>query len=111
MGRRFDRRTEVEEILAACVTGTKVDNEALPFMGHRHGEISGAPVMICRLSFSGELAYEVYSGAGQRHACLRGADRGSSRSACAGGKRACEKRWAPCTEKGHVTGAETRRAA
>ncbi|MDQ2704547.1 MAG: sarcosine oxidase subunit alpha family protein, partial [Pseudomonadota bacterium] len=52
------------EILAACVTGTKVDNESLPFMGIVHGEISGAPVMICRLSFSGELAYEVYSGAG-----------------------------------------------
>jgi len=52
------------EILAACVTGTKVDNETLPFMGIVHGKISGAPVMICRLSFSGELAYEVYSGAG-----------------------------------------------
>ena len=52
------------EILAACVTGTRVDNETLPFMGIVHGEIDGAPVMICRLSFSGELAYEVYSGAG-----------------------------------------------
>jgi len=52
------------EVLAACVTGTKVDNQALPFMGIVHGEIDGAPVMICRLSFSGELAYEVYCGAG-----------------------------------------------
>jgi sarcosine oxidase subunit alpha len=52
------------EILATCVTGTKVDNETLPFMGIVYGEISGTPVMICRLSFSGELAYEVYSGAG-----------------------------------------------
>ncbi|MEQ1942869.1 sarcosine oxidase subunit alpha [Mesorhizobium sp. VNQ89] len=52
------------DILAACVTGTKVDNETLPFMGIVHGEIDRAPVMICRLSFSGELAYEVYSGAG-----------------------------------------------
>ncbi len=52
------------EILAACVTGTKVDNEALPFMGIVHGEIDGAPVMICRLSFSGEMAFEVYGGAG-----------------------------------------------
>jgi heterotetrameric sarcosine oxidase alpha subunit len=52
------------EILAACVTGTKVDNDTLPFMGIVHGEISGAPVMICRLSFSGEMAFEVYSGAG-----------------------------------------------
>ena len=37
---------------------------ALPFMGIVHGEISGAPVMICRLSFSGEMAFEVYCGAG-----------------------------------------------
>ncbi|MBN9075476.1 MAG: sarcosine oxidase subunit alpha family protein [Rhizobiales bacterium 65-79] len=52
------------DVLAACVTGTKVDNEALPFMGIVHGEIDGVPVMICRLSFSGEMAYEVYCGAG-----------------------------------------------
>jgi sarcosine oxidase subunit alpha len=55
---------KAREILASCVTGTRVDNEALPFMGIVHGEISGAPVMICRLSFSGEMAFEVYSGAG-----------------------------------------------
>ncbi|TIV90167.1 MAG: sarcosine oxidase subunit alpha family protein, partial [Mesorhizobium sp.] len=35
-----------------------------PFMGIVHGEIAGVPVMICRLSFSGEMAFEVYSGAG-----------------------------------------------
>ena len=55
---------KAREILAACVTGTAVDNEALPFMGIVQGEIAGAPVMICRLSFSGEMAFEVYSGAG-----------------------------------------------
>ncbi|MDX8538109.1 sarcosine oxidase subunit alpha [Mesorhizobium abyssinicae] len=51
-------------ILAACVTGTAVDNATLPFMGIVYGQISGVPVMICRLSFSGEMAFEVYSGAG-----------------------------------------------
>ncbi|MDN2580405.1 sarcosine oxidase subunit alpha family protein [Aquibium sp. ELW1220] len=51
-------------VLSACVAGTAVDNDALPFMGIVHGAIGGAPVMICRLSFSGELAYEVYCGAG-----------------------------------------------
>ena len=55
---------KAREILASCVTGTTVDNEALPFMGIVHGEIAGAPVMICRLSFSGEMAFEVYCGAG-----------------------------------------------
>lgn len=52
------------KVLEACVTGAAVDNTALPFMGIVHGDIDGAPVMICRLSFSGELAYEVYCGAG-----------------------------------------------
>ena len=55
---------KAREILASCVTGTKVDNETLPFMGIVRAEIAGAPVMICRLSFSGEMAFEVYSGAG-----------------------------------------------
>jgi sarcosine oxidase subunit alpha len=52
------------KVLERAVKGTAVDNDALPFMGIVRGEIDGAPVMICRLSFSGELAYEVYSGAG-----------------------------------------------
>lgn len=52
------------KVLENCVEGAQVDNETLPFMGIVHGTISGKPVMICRLSFSGELAYEVYSGAG-----------------------------------------------
>jgi len=51
------------DVLAACVTGTKVNNDTLPFMGIVHGVIGGVPVMICRLSFSGERAYEVYCGA------------------------------------------------
>ncbi|RJT41944.1 sarcosine oxidase subunit alpha [Mesorhizobium waimense] len=51
-------------ILAACVKGTAVDNATLPFMGIVRGEIADVPVMICRLSFSGEMAFEVYSGAG-----------------------------------------------
>ena len=52
------------KVLEACVKETTVDDAALPFMGIVHGTIAGLPVMICRLSFSGELAYEVYSGAG-----------------------------------------------
>ncbi len=55
---------KAREVLAACVEGTAVDNAALPFMGIVRGRIADAPVTICRLSFSGELAYEVYCGAG-----------------------------------------------
>lgn len=51
-------------VLESCVTGSKVDNDSLPFMGIVHGKIDDVPVMICRLSFSGELAYEVYCGSG-----------------------------------------------
>ncbi|TKT80067.1 sarcosine oxidase subunit alpha family protein [Aquamicrobium sp. LC103] len=52
------------EVLAACMKGTAVGDDALPFMGIVHGEIADVPVTVCRLSFSGELAYEIYCGAG-----------------------------------------------
>ncbi|MCA0026877.1 MULTISPECIES: sarcosine oxidase subunit alpha [unclassified Mesorhizobium] len=54
---------KARQILAGCIAGTAVDNAALPFMGIVHGQIAGVPVMICRLSFSGEMAFEVYCGA------------------------------------------------
>jgi methylglutamate dehydrogenase subunit C len=52
------------KVLEACVTGTEVDSASLPLMGIVRGSVAGLPVMICRLSFSGELAFEVYCGAG-----------------------------------------------
>ncbi len=55
---------KARDLLAACVTGAALDNTSLPFMGIVNATIADVPVMICRLSFSGELAYEVYSGAG-----------------------------------------------
>jgi glycine cleavage system aminomethyltransferase T/NADPH-dependent 2,4-dienoyl-CoA reductase/sulfur reductase-like enzyme len=55
---------KARDVLAACVTDTAVDNDTLPFMGIVHGRIDDVPVMICRLSFSGERAYEVYCGSG-----------------------------------------------
>ncbi|WP_306117786.1 MULTISPECIES: 2Fe-2S iron-sulfur cluster-binding protein [unclassified Roseitalea] len=51
------------DVLAAIVIDTDVDNLTLPPMGIVHGRIAEVPVMICRLSFSGERAYEVYCGA------------------------------------------------
>jgi methylglutamate dehydrogenase subunit C len=51
-------------ILAACVSGTGVDNDALPHMGIVRGRIAEVPVMIARLSFSGERAFEVYAPSG-----------------------------------------------
>ncbi len=95
---------KARDILAACVTGTAVDNEALPFMGIVRGEIDGAPVMICRLSFSGEMAFEVYSGAGHGvHVWEALLQAGKPFGLVPYGLEALG---AMRIEKGHVTGAE-----
>ena len=91
-------------VLEACVEGTAVDNDALPFMGIVRGEIDGAPVMICRLSFSGELAYEVYSGAGHgQHVWDALMNAGQTFDIVPYGLEALGTLR---IEKGHVTGAE-----
>ncbi|MEO5322538.1 sarcosine oxidase subunit alpha family protein [Mesorhizobium sp. CC13] len=95
---------KAREILASCVTGTKVDNETLPFMGIVRGEIAGAPVMICRLSFSGEMAFEVYSGAGHGiHVWEALVEAGKPHGMVPYGLEALGTMR---IEKGHVTGAE-----
>lgn len=95
---------KAREILASCVTGTKVDNDTLPFMGIVHGEIAGVPVMICRLSFSGEMAFEVYSGAGNGiHVWEALMDAGKPYGLVPYGLEALGTMR---IEKGHVTGAE-----
>ena len=92
------------KVLEAAVTGTAVDNDALPFMGIVHGEIAGTPVMICRLSFSGELAYEVYCGAGHgAHVWNALLEAGKPFGIVPYGLEALG---ALRIEKGHVTGAE-----
>ncbi|CCV07580.1 Sarcosine oxidase subunit alpha [Mesorhizobium metallidurans STM 2683] len=91
-------------ILAACVTGTAVDNATLPFMGIVRGKISGVPVMICRLSFSGEMAFEVYCGAGYgTHVWEALIEAGKPFGLVTYGLEALGTMR---IEKGHVTGAE-----
>ncbi len=95
---------KAREILAACVEGTAVDNAALPFMGLVHGSIAGVPVMICRLSFSGEMAFEVYCGAGHgTHVWQTLIDAGKPFGLVPYGLEALGTMR---IEKGHVTGAE-----
>ena len=36
-----------------------VSNEGIPFMGFKEADLFGVPARIFRISFSGELAYEV----------------------------------------------------
>jgi len=50
-------------VLKACVEGCDVSDTGLPFMGVREAKIAGIDVLIARLSFSGEMAFEVYCGA------------------------------------------------
>jgi sarcosine oxidase subunit alpha len=45
--------------LLGHVTEIPLDAESFPFMGIREGEVAGIAARMCRVSFSGELAFEV----------------------------------------------------
>jgi sarcosine oxidase subunit alpha len=45
--------------LLAGLTAVPLDRESFPFMAIREGEVAGIPARVCRISFSGELAFEV----------------------------------------------------
>ncbi len=45
--------------LLARLTALPLDAESLPFMAIAEGEVAGISARVCRVSFSGELAYEV----------------------------------------------------
>ncbi len=47
------------DTLATVVEGLDLSNAAFPFMAAGEGRIAGVPVRVFRISFSGELAYEV----------------------------------------------------
>ncbi len=46
-------------LLSKIFPETDVSNEALPFMGFKEADLFGVPARIFRISFSGELAYEI----------------------------------------------------
>ena len=45
--------------LLAGLTEIPLDRESFPFMAIREGRVAGIPARVCRVSFSGELAFEV----------------------------------------------------
>ncbi len=49
------------EMLQAALPGLDLSNEGLPFMGFLDTELNGLPIRLLRISFSGELAYEVHT--------------------------------------------------
>ncbi|GAA0772232.1 sarcosine oxidase subunit alpha family protein [Roseibium denhamense] len=94
------------ETIAACLEhGADISNEALPFMGVSRVTLSGGvEALIARISFSGELAYELYVQAGYGDAMMdllwHAAE---TRGGCLYGLEALGTLR---IEKGHVTGAE-----
>jgi sarcosine oxidase subunit alpha len=91
-------------LLEKVLDDIDVSDAALPFMGVRKGHLDDLPVLVARLSFSGELAYEVFSGAD--HAARvweRLIDAGAPFDVVAYGLEALGTLR---IEKGHVTGAE-----
>ena len=91
-------------VLARAVAGAEVDDTVLPFMGVAEARIAGCPVLLLRISFSGELAYEIHtpSGHGIRvWQALMAAGEGE-----AIGPYGTEAMGMLRLEKGHVAGAE-----
>ena len=52
------------DLLSKLFPDTDVSNEAFPFMGFKEKDLFGVPARIFRISFSGELAYEINVGSG-----------------------------------------------
>lgn len=50
---------KAREVLAALGTDIDLSREAFPHMAYREGRVGGVPARIQRVSFSGELSYEV----------------------------------------------------
>jgi sarcosine oxidase subunit alpha len=48
------------EVVSATGTDVDVAREAFPFMTFRDGHVAGVPARLARVSFSGELAYELH---------------------------------------------------
>ncbi|MCH8166742.1 MAG: sarcosine oxidase subunit alpha family protein [Proteobacteria bacterium] len=101
-------RTTLQAALAPDATGGDISNQGLPFMGITHARLKVAdgeiPVLIARISFSGEMAFEVYAGSGHAAAMWRALlAQVKAQGGCAYGMEALG---ALRIEKGHVTAAE-----
>ena len=92
------------EILSKALEGLDLSDAALPHMGLLEGDFDGRALRILRLSYSGELAYEVYVGAsGGEAAWRRLLEAGEAHGLKPYGVEALG---ALRVEKGHVAGPE-----
>ena len=92
------------DLVAVLVRDVDFGNAAFPFMGVRHGNIGSIPVRVLRISFSGELAYEIYTPAGFGEALWQTV--GEAGRAFGLVTYGIEALGALRIEKGHVAGAE-----
>ena len=91
-------------LLTKLIHDINFSNETLPFMGVDHGHLDGIPVRVSRLSFSGEMAYEVYVPAGHGEYVWQAVyDAGQAFGIVPYGTEALN---ILRTEKGHVAGPE-----
>ena len=92
------------EVVAAVVAGLDLSNEAFPFMAASVASIAGVAGRVFRISFSGELAYELAVPAGQALAAWSAVlEAGKPLGIAPYGLDALNTLR---IEKGHVTGAE-----
>src|SRR5690606_10875442 len=52
------------QLLQELGTDLDLSSDALPFMGHASGTLAGYPVRLYRISFTGELSFEIATPAG-----------------------------------------------
>jgi heterotetrameric sarcosine oxidase alpha subunit len=92
------------DLVTAVVHDVDFGNDAFPYMGVRHGHLGTIPVRLLRVSFSGEMAFEVYAPAGYGEAMWQAlADAGRAFDLIVYG---VEAMGTLRVEKGHVAGAE-----
>ena len=95
---------DARKVLERVVEGLDLDNDAFPFLAVGAGTIAGAFARVFRISFSGELAYEVYTPAQFGPVVWKKIiDAGRSFAITAYGTEAMT---VMRTEKGHVAGPE-----
>ncbi len=94
-------------VLARATADVDVGNEALPFMGVMAATIAGCPVRLFRISFSGELAYEIHTAADYGTRVWRGRVRGRPEPGIV--TYGTEAMGTLRIEKGHVAGRRARR--
>ena len=97
---------KARQVVSECLEdSTLISNHALPFMGVTATHLKGGiPCLIARISFSGELAYEIYVAAGYGAPMMDLLwDKAEAAGGCLYGLEALGTLR---IEKGHVTGAE-----